>query len=106
MRTLAVLQRQLDADPAAWRAALVARGDLQATFAFRGFEETRRLGLRRGTEAAVRAAAAAASIAAADGNSPCPLRLSDSCALILTLCGEVEVHSIFLPDACLPGRCC
>ena len=48
---------QLDADPSRWSMRLVARGDLQATFAFHGFEEVRRLGLRRGTEAAVRAAA-------------------------------------------------
>jgi len=66
VRALGVLQRQLDSDPGAWAAALVARGDLQATFAFRGFEEVRRLGLRRDTEAAVRAAAAAA----AEGDSP------------------------------------
>ena len=67
VRTLGILQRQLDAEPGAWAAALVARGDLQATFAFRGFEEVRRLGLRRDTEAAVRAAAATSSAAAADG---------------------------------------
>ena len=55
----------------------MARGDLQATFAFRGFEEVRRLGLRRSTEAAVRAAAAAASAAAANGDSHSPVCLSD-----------------------------
>ena len=64
----AAVQRQLDADPARWSMRLVGRGDLQATFAFRGFEEVRRLGLRRATEAAVRAAGP-------DGEplAPCPL---------------------------------
>jgi len=70
VRALGVLQRHLDADTGAWAAALVARGDLQATFAFRGFEEVRRLGLRRDTEAAVRAAAAIA----AEGDSPSAVR--------------------------------
>lgn len=54
-------QAQLDRDPVCWRAACVGRGDLQATFGFKGFEEVRRLGLRRETEAAVRAAAAPAA---------------------------------------------
>lgn len=39
-----------------WHAAAIARGDLQTTFVFKGFDEVRRLGLRQETEAAVRAA--------------------------------------------------
>jgi hypothetical protein len=43
----------------AWRAPAIPRGDLQATFVFKGYDEARRLGLSRATEAAVRAAVAA-----------------------------------------------
>ena len=50
----------------------MARGDLQATFAFKGFEEVRRLGLRRETEAAVRTAAAAAAPAADTSGASIP----------------------------------
>ena len=47
------------AGPDDWRAPAIARGDLQATFLFKGYDEVRRLGLSHGTEAAVRAAASA-----------------------------------------------
>lgn len=39
-----------------WRAPIIPRGDLQATFVFKGFDEVQRLGLTHTTEAAVRAA--------------------------------------------------
>lgn len=42
--------------PDAWRAPVIPRGDLQATFVFKGFNEVQRLGLTHATEAAVRAA--------------------------------------------------
>ena len=42
--------------PGAWRAPAIPRGDLQATFVFKGFDEVQRLGLTHATEAAVRAA--------------------------------------------------
>ncbi|EIE24624.1 DegP-type protease [Coccomyxa subellipsoidea C-169] len=42
--------------PDEWRAPCIPRGDLQATFVFKGFDEVRRLGLTHTTEAAVRAA--------------------------------------------------
>ena len=41
--------------PGRWPAPRIARGDLQATFTFKGFDDVRRLGLRAATEAAVRA---------------------------------------------------
>lgn len=42
----------------AWQAPLIPRGDLQATFIFKGFDEIKRLGLKAETEAQVRAAQA------------------------------------------------
>ena len=42
-----------------WGAFHIPRGDLQTTFLFKGFDEARRLGLNRDTEAHVRAALAA-----------------------------------------------
>lgn len=44
------------AHPDAWLAPVTQRGDLQATFVFKGFDEVQRLGLTHATEAAVRAA--------------------------------------------------
>ncbi|KAK9843749.1 hypothetical protein WJX81_004878 [Elliptochloris bilobata] len=41
--------------PERWPAPRISRGDLQATFTFKGFDDVRRLGLRAATEAAVRA---------------------------------------------------
>ena len=43
-----------------WQAPKIPRGDLQATFIFKGFDEVKRLGLRVETEAEVRAAQHAA----------------------------------------------
>ena len=40
--------------PERWPAPRISRGDLQATFMFKGFDDVRRLGLRAATEAAVR----------------------------------------------------
>ena len=54
----------VDTPPERWPAPRISRGDLQATFAFKGFDDVRRLGLRAATETAVRAAAAADSGAA------------------------------------------
>ena len=42
-----------------WGASQIPRGDFQTTFLFKGFDEARRLGLNRDTEAHVRAALAA-----------------------------------------------
>ena len=42
-----------------WGACQIPRGDLQTTFLFKGFDEARRLGLIRDTEAHVRATLAA-----------------------------------------------
>ncbi len=42
-----------------WQAPVIPRGDLQATFLFKGFDEVKRLGLTSKTEAQVRAAQAA-----------------------------------------------
>ena len=47
--------------PDAWRAPVIPRGDLQATFVFKGFDEVQRLGLTHTTEAAVRAASRASA---------------------------------------------
>ena len=41
-----------------WGSCHIPRGDLQTTFLFKGFDEARRLGLNRETEAEVRAALA------------------------------------------------
>lgn len=41
-----------------WRRPHIPRGDLQATFVFKGFDDVRRLGLSHDTEAAVRASCA------------------------------------------------
>lgn len=52
-----------------WGASQIPRGDLQTTFLFKGFDEARRLGLNRDTEAHVRAALTAnATLPSAPGN--------------------------------------
>lgn len=52
-----------------WGASQIPRGDLQTTFLFKGFDEARRLGLNRDTEAHVRAALTAdATRPSAPGN--------------------------------------
>ena len=56
------------AGPGAWHAPAIPRGDLQATFLFKGYDEVRRLGLSRGAEAAVRAAASAQAGGAGGGH--------------------------------------
>ena len=48
--------QDIEEHPGAWRAPAIPRGDLQATFVFKGFDEVQRLGLTHATEAAVRAA--------------------------------------------------
>lgn len=49
--------------PGRWPAPGISRGDLQATFIFKGFDDVRRLGLRATTEAAVRACCSGAPCA-------------------------------------------
>ena len=52
-----------------WGACQIPRGDLQTTFLFKGFDEARRLGLNRDTEAHVRAALTAdAALLSAPGS--------------------------------------
>ena len=53
---LAQACHDVEEGPGAWRAPAIPRGDLQATFVFKGFDEVQRLGLTHATEAAVRAA--------------------------------------------------
>jgi hypothetical protein len=91
---------------------LVARGDLQATFAFHGFEEVRRLGLRRGTEAAVRAAAPDgeplpdAPLIETPQIKPQQARISEPCrhglvwmvTLAVFAAGTVSAHDMFCLD--------
>ncbi len=58
-RGLCLLQEGTGAGPNwQWGSCHMPRGDLQTTFLFKGFDEARRLGLNRDTEAEVRAALA------------------------------------------------
>jgi len=52
-----------------WQAPRVPRGDLQATFVFKGYDEVQRLGLRSETEAQVRAAQAQSNISGIEGHT-------------------------------------
>ncbi len=54
--SLLSFQECYDPETGAWSAPHIPRGDLQTTFAFKGFDDVRRLGLQRATEAAVRGA--------------------------------------------------
>mmetsp|Transcript_5922 Transcript_5922/g.16926 ORF Transcript_5922/g.16926 Transcript_5922/m.16926 type:complete len:1162 (-) Transcript_5922:780-4265(-) len=57
VRALGILQEHLRTKGVgSWSARCIPRGDLLATFSFKGFEEVRRLGLQRDTEALVRGA--------------------------------------------------
>lgn len=55
-----------------WGASQIPRGDLQTTFLFKGFDEARRLGLNRDTEANVRTALAADSALSSTSGSALP----------------------------------
>ena len=52
-----------------WHAPHVPRGDLQATFTFKGYDEVQRLGLRSETEAKVRAAQAQSNDSGLEGHT-------------------------------------
>jgi S1-C subfamily serine protease len=53
--------------PRKWQAPVIPRGDLQATFSFKGFDEVLRLGLRSETETQVRAAQTQVSYSTING---------------------------------------
>ncbi|XP_022843952.1 protease Do-like 7 isoform X2 [Olea europaea var. sylvestris] len=54
VRALKFLQQGIDSTTNKWKAVTIPRGTLQATFLHKGFDETRRLGLRGETEQLVR----------------------------------------------------
>ncbi|KAL2612339.1 hypothetical protein R1flu_024031 [Riccia fluitans] len=54
VRALRYLQAAKDGSEVGWQPASIPRGTLQMTFVHKGFDETRRLGLRRDTEQTVR----------------------------------------------------
>ncbi|KAL3640391.1 Protease Do-like 7 [Castilleja foliolosa] len=54
VRALRLLQNGRDSNPKSWEPVAIPRGTLQATFLHKGFDETRRLGLRSETEELVR----------------------------------------------------
>ncbi|CAA0841081.1 Protease Do-like 7 [Striga hermonthica] len=54
VRALSYLQKGRDSTTKLWEAVAIPRGTLQATFLHKGFDETRRLGLRSETEELVR----------------------------------------------------
>ncbi|KAL3637761.1 Protease Do-like 7 [Castilleja foliolosa] len=54
VRALRFLQKGKDSNAKSWEAVTIPRGTLQATFLHKGFDETRRLGLRTETEELVR----------------------------------------------------
>ncbi|KAL6507479.1 Protease Do-like 7 [Orobanche gracilis] len=54
VRALRFLQKGRDSTTKSWEAVAIPRGTLQATFLHKGFDETRRLGLRNETEELVR----------------------------------------------------
>ncbi|GFP78830.1 protease Do-like 7 [Phtheirospermum japonicum] len=54
VRALRFLQKGRDSNSKSWEAVAIPRGTLQATFLHKGFDETRRLGLRSETEELVR----------------------------------------------------
>ncbi|KAL7090216.1 hypothetical protein ACP275_12G026500 [Erythranthe tilingii] len=54
VRALRFLQKGRDSNSSSWEAVTIPRGTLQATFLHKGFDDTRRLGLRSETEQLVR----------------------------------------------------
>ncbi|KAG6544085.1 hypothetical protein Mapa_014502 [Marchantia paleacea] len=59
VRALKSLQETKDESKVGWRPASIPRGTLQMTYVHKGFDETRRLGLKRDTEQTVREASPA-----------------------------------------------
>eukprot|EP00252_Welwitschia_mirabilis_P018169 TRINITY_DN40411_c0_g1_i1.p1 TRINITY_DN40411_c0_g1~~TRINITY_DN40411_c0_g1_i1.p1 ORF type:complete len:1096 (+),score=238.79 TRINITY_DN40411_c0_g1_i1:357-3644(+) len=54
VRALDYLQKSNDANQGSWQSVYIPRGTLQMTLGHKGFDETRRLGLKRETEQTVR----------------------------------------------------
>ncbi|BBN17184.1 pro-apoptotic serine protease NMA111 [Marchantia polymorpha subsp. ruderalis] len=59
VRALKSLQQTKDESKVGWRPASIPRGTLQMTYVHKGYDETRRLGLKRDTEQTVREASPA-----------------------------------------------
>uniref|UniRef100_A0A2C9WK14 PDZ domain-containing protein n=1 Tax=Manihot esculenta TaxID=3983 RepID=A0A2C9WK14_MANES len=56
VRTLKLIQKGKDSNMSRWGTVFISRGTLQVTFRYKGFDEVRRLGLKRETEQMVRQA--------------------------------------------------
>ena len=76
-----------------WGTCHIPRGDLQTTFLFKGFDEARRLGLNRDTEARVRAALAADTAGVSAPGESCCTVLPCTADFQQTMCLDSHLHS-------------